>query len=1474
MKQNLKKTTSIFLIICLVLVMFESAYAEKLIFQDSIGHWAEDAILKLTDEGVISGFPDGLCHPDEMITRAEFTALVDRKIERSQDGAVNRPSDFTDIKGHWAEKNITKLTSLDIIVEEEYPENQFSPDEPITRLEMVKMLVRALGIENHSGNCICDLDFTDAQLIKSEDKIYVCIGKKYGIISGYPDGTMQSAGVATRAEAFKMLVKEEEASEQIKREKEQNSVIKNPKEESSNGGSGGAAYVPEPQFSFILPKTAYAGEGIEIKSESQNVTTVAWVVLKNGISVEIPDVVDGELNSGGGIVKIKESGIYTFTATAKNSVGKKITCEQTVTIYPVVTVNFDMPKTAHTDTGIAVDLKSENLGQNLVVWSLIKDGMEVKLENSVIGELGNTGGAMLFSRKGSYELTATITDELGKVSTVSKNIDIYPVAEINLALQSVTHTDKTIAFHVQTKEAEDMTVKWSLMKDGEPVTIENFIEGELSLGENNIRFKEKGVYRLTATLTDKTGRVFTDTAEIIAYPVGSVGFYLPSILHTDDTVKVEATLDEIGNHTAIWSLKKDGKDVQLSEFISGDLTNDGGEVRFKGKGIYTLKASFTDDGQRDYSYEQQIKVYSVPIVSYTQPQYAHTDTEIEIIVKSTDLDGLTLEWLVDNSFGYQDWNTFVEGSLSDTGGKIKFKRAGIYELVARATDETGRVFLFEPKKTTEVLPVLTIDFNLPKVAYTDTSIDLRTSGHNNTLPVEWSLSRNGQAVSLSKVLDGALTALGGKVIFKEHGEFVLTATMTDFLGRSYTHSQEIKIMPVMDFTFTMPSDVHYGKSFPVTISNAKHTQNATVVWVLTQNGETERYTGALTEKGGNISISNTGKFVLTSVATDVLGRESRCTQEINVTNTAPTITNLTATPTRTVKDGKFLVEVSATAEDADGDKFELEWEGRASDGYYAVGTNTVKVRAKDIAGAYSNWAEKTFTVVNTAPTITNFTVTQTRNTKDGKFLVNISATAEDTDGDKFELEWDGKVADSYYAVGTNTVKVRAQDIAGACSQWEVKTFTVVNATPTITNFTVTPTRTVKDGKFLVNISATAVDADGDKFELEWEGKVADGYYAVGTHTVKVRAKDIAGACSQWAVKTFTIANSAPTIINFTLTPTRTVKDGKFLVNISATAADADGDKFELEWEGKSADGYYGVGTHTVKVRAKDIAGVYSQWAVKTFTVANSAPTITNFTVTPTRTAKDGKFLVNISASAVDADGDATVIEWQGKNSDGYYAVGTYTIKVRAKDSVGSYSPWSEKTFTVANSAPERPVITRTPNGNSVTPGTAVTITAKSSDADGDAITYVWENRPAESAVYPLGKNVVRVKAVDSAGAESPWSAIMFFVADSNGSGGMTLSGPDSIILENGIEGATITGYTFTVPPVSGHSGNDYGRVRGYNIRTNQWDQLDYETTSNGITFERSLNSGSYSKLEFYYYTNHNCMYNKSNITYTVDYYFE
>ena len=207
--------------------------------------------------------------------------------------------------------------------------------------------------------------------------------------------------------------------------------------------------------------------------------------------------------------------------------------------------------------------------------------------------------------------------------------------------------------------------------------------------------------------------------------------------------------------------------------------------------------------------------------------------------------------------------------------------------------------------------------------------------------------------------------------------------------------------------------------------------------------------------------------------------------------------------------------------------------------------------------------------------------------------------------------------------------------------------------------------------------------------------------------------------------------------------------------------------------------------------------------------------------------------------------------------------------VRARDSFGAYSEWTAVPLTIVNSAPARPVITRTPAEPFILPGNTVTITASAVDPDGDPLTYVWDNRPSETYAYPDGRQIVKVKAVDPFGAESPTKHIMFLMGDPNRAGNLMLTSPDSSISEPGIEDATLIYYKFVVPPVAGHSGQDYGRVRGYNRLTGQWDQLDYGMTSNGISFERNLAAGTYTKLDLYYYTNHDCMYNKSNITYVA-----
>ena len=79
MKEKMKRPLSILLVVCMVIALLAgSAYAVNRHFEDAKGLWAEEAIQILTDKGVISGYPDGLAHPDAIITRGEFAALIAR----------------------------------------------------------------------------------------------------------------------------------------------------------------------------------------------------------------------------------------------------------------------------------------------------------------------------------------------------------------------------------------------------------------------------------------------------------------------------------------------------------------------------------------------------------------------------------------------------------------------------------------------------------------------------------------------------------------------------------------------------------------------------------------------------------------------------------------------------------------------------------------------------------------------------------------------------------------------------------------------------------------------------------------------------------------------------------------------------------------------------------------------------------------------------------------------------------------------------------------------------------------------------------------------------------------------------------------------------------------------------------------------------------------------------------------------------
>lgn len=77
--------------------------------------------------------------------------------------------------------------------------------------------------------------------------------------------------------------------------------------------------------------------------------------------------------------------------------------------------------------------------------------------------------------------------------------------------------------------------------------------------------------------------------------------------------------------------------------------------------------------------------------------------------------------------------------------------------------------------------------------------------------------------------------------------------------------------------------------------------------------------------------------------------------------------------------------------------------------------------------------------------------------------------------------------------------------------------------------------TIKSGR-KVELTATSEDPDGDVVTFEWEGRLGElTEYPVGTHTVRVKAKDPYGLESDWVEYTFEVISTPATEVECSLT---------------------------------------------------------------------------------------------------------------------------------------------------------------------------------------------------------------------------------------------------------------------------------------------------------------------------------------------------
>lgn len=178
----------------------EKPTAPAAAFGDMVGHWASDAVQRLTGSGVVSGYPDGSFRPQESVTREQFLAMLAAKLKAKAGDEVS--PQFEDVPdSRWSSGAIEAALSLGWIASADYGES-FRPGQAVTRAEVAIWVAKALKLSPDASGIE---EIKDKSSIPWKNRGYIGAIVKAGIVTGYPDGTFRPGQTLTRAEAAVLL---------------------------------------------------------------------------------------------------------------------------------------------------------------------------------------------------------------------------------------------------------------------------------------------------------------------------------------------------------------------------------------------------------------------------------------------------------------------------------------------------------------------------------------------------------------------------------------------------------------------------------------------------------------------------------------------------------------------------------------------------------------------------------------------------------------------------------------------------------------------------------------------------------------------------------------------------------------------------------------------------------------------------------------------------------------------------------------------------------------------------------------------------------------------------------------------------------------------------------------------------------------------------------------------------------------------
>jgi hypothetical protein len=164
--------------------------------------WASRWIQRLKTRNIVVGFPDGRFRPERYATRAEFAAMLQKIFgkENSKSG-----KDFKDLTAnYWASNAIKKVSKTGIL--KGYPAEDFRPDQPVTRAEVLVALATALNLKTSATPAKTLQVYLDGDQVLDYALAKVAAAQEAGLVAGYTkEKLLVPNKPATRAELAVMF---------------------------------------------------------------------------------------------------------------------------------------------------------------------------------------------------------------------------------------------------------------------------------------------------------------------------------------------------------------------------------------------------------------------------------------------------------------------------------------------------------------------------------------------------------------------------------------------------------------------------------------------------------------------------------------------------------------------------------------------------------------------------------------------------------------------------------------------------------------------------------------------------------------------------------------------------------------------------------------------------------------------------------------------------------------------------------------------------------------------------------------------------------------------------------------------------------------------------------------------------------------------------------------------------------------------